>query len=94
MVQLSHLHMTTGTIRALTIWNLIGKMMSLLFTFMLSRLVIVFLPRSNQATFNFMAAVTVFSDLGIQENLSLLPLFPLLFAMSDGTRCHDLFFEC
>ena len=41
-----------------------------------------------------MAAVTVFSDLGIQENLSLLPLFPLLFAMSDGTRCHDLFFEC
>ena len=91
MVQLSHLHMTTGTIRALTIWNLIGKMMSLLFT-TLSRLVIVFLPRSNQATFNFMAAVTVFSDLGIQENVSLLPLFPLLFAMSDGTRCHDLSF--
>ena len=36
MVQLSHLHMTTGNIRALTIWNLIGKMMSLLFN-MLSR---------------------------------------------------------
>ena len=77
MVQLSHPYMATGKTIGLTIWSFVSKVMSLLFN-MLSRLVTAFLPRSNQATFNFMAAVTVFSDLGIQENLSLLPLFPLL----------------
>ena len=44
MVQLSHPHMTTGKIIALTRWNFVGKVMSLLFN-MLSRFVIVFLPR-------------------------------------------------
>ena len=38
--------MTTGKTRALTIWNFVGKVMSLLFN-MLSSLVIVFLPRSK-----------------------------------------------
>ena len=42
MVHLSHLYMTTGKTRALTIWIFVGKVMSLLFN-MLSRLVIVFL---------------------------------------------------
>ena len=46
MVQLSHLYMTTGKPIALTRWTFIGKVMSLLFN-MLSRLVIVFLPRSK-----------------------------------------------
>ena len=31
-----------------------------------------------------MAAVTILSDSGAQENLSLFPLFPLLFAMRRG----------
>ena len=31
MVQLSHLYMTTGKTIALTIWNFVGKVMSLLF---------------------------------------------------------------
>ena len=44
MVQLSHLYMTTGKTTALTIWNFVGKVMSLLFH-MLSRFVIAFLPR-------------------------------------------------
>ena len=44
MVQLSHLYMATGKTIALTIWNFVGKMMSLLFN-MLSRFVIAFLPR-------------------------------------------------
>ena len=44
MVQLSHLHMTTGKTTALTIQTFVGKVMSLLFN-MLSRLVIAFLPR-------------------------------------------------
>ena len=46
MVQLSHLYMTTGKTIALTRWIFVGKVMSLLFN-MLSRLVIIFLPRSK-----------------------------------------------
>ena len=46
MVQLSHPYMTTGKTIALTRWTLVGKVMSLLFI-ILSRLVIVFLPRSK-----------------------------------------------
>ena len=51
----------------LTRWTFVGKVMSLLFN-MLSRLVIAFLPRNKQASFNFMAAVTICSDFGAQEN--------------------------
>ena len=46
MVQLSHPHMTTGKIIALTIWTFVLKVMFLLFN-MWSRLVIAFLPRSK-----------------------------------------------
>ena len=46
MDQLSHLFMTTGKTRALTIQTFVGKVMSLLFN-MLSRFVIAFLPRSK-----------------------------------------------
>ena len=64
-VQLSHPYMTTRKTIALTRRTFVGKVMSLLFN-MLFRLVITFLPRSK--TFNFMAAVTICSDLGAQEN--------------------------
>ena len=47
MVQLSHLHMTTGKTIALTRQTFVGKVMSLLFN-MLSRWVIAFLPRSKR----------------------------------------------
>ena len=46
IIQLSNPYMTTGKIIVLTRWNFVGKVMSLLFN-MLSRLVIIFLPRSN-----------------------------------------------
>ena len=46
IVQLSHPYMTTGKTIALTRWTFFSKVMSLLFN-MLSRLVIVFLPRSK-----------------------------------------------
>ena len=46
MVQLSHPYVTTGKTTALTRWTFVGKIMPLLFN-MLSRLVIVFLPRSK-----------------------------------------------
>ena len=46
MVQLSYLYMTTGKTITLARWTLVCKLISLLFN-MLSRFVIVFLPRSN-----------------------------------------------
>ena len=46
-VQLSHPYMTTGKTIALTRWNFVGKVMSLLLN-MLSKLVITFLPRSKR----------------------------------------------
>ena len=46
MVQLSHPYMTTGKTMALTRRTFVGKVMSQLF--MLSRLVIAFLPRSKR----------------------------------------------
>ena len=46
IVQLSHPYMTTGKTIALTRWNLVGQVLSMLFN-MLSRLVIAFLPRGK-----------------------------------------------
>ena len=45
IVQLSHQYMTTGKTTVLTVWTFVSKVMYLLFN-MLSRFVIVFLPRS------------------------------------------------
>ena len=66
IVQHSHPYMTTGKIIALTRRTFVGKVMSLLLN-MLSRLVITFLPRRKRR-FNFMAAVTICSDFGVQKN--------------------------
>ena len=86
--------MTTGKTTALTMWTFVGKIMSLLFN-MLSRFAIAFLPR-EQVFFNFMAAFTVYSDFGAQENSQpLFPLFPHLFAMKWWDQIPwSLFFEC
>ena len=46
-VQLSHPYMTTGKTIALTRWNFVGKVMSLLLN-MLYRLVVIFLPRNKR----------------------------------------------
>ena len=62
IVQLSHPYMTTGKTIALTRQTFVGKVTSLLLN-MLSRLVIAFFPRSKHL-FNFVAAVTICSDLG------------------------------
>ena len=66
LVQLSYPYMTTGKTIALTRRTPVGKVMSLLLD-MLSRLVITFLPRSK-CLLNFMAAVTICSDLGAPQN--------------------------
>ena len=62
MGQFSHPYMTTGKTTALTRRTFVGKVMSLLFN-MLSRFDIVFLLK-EQASFHFMAAVTICSDFG------------------------------
>ena len=65
MAQLSHLYLTSGKTIALPLLAFVGKVMSLLFN-MLSRFVIVFLSRSK--CLNFVAAVTIHSNFGAQEN--------------------------
>ena len=91
MVQLSYPYMTTVKTIVLTVWTLVSKVISLLFN-MLSRFVIASLPRSR--CLNFMAAVTIHSDFGGQENKLChhFHCFPIYLAWSDGTRCHDLSF--
>ena len=65
MVQVSHPYMITGKTIPLTRQTFAVKVMSLVFN-MLSRLVIIFLPRSKRL--NFMTAVTICSDFGAQKN--------------------------
>ena len=66
MVQLSHPYMTIEKTTALTRQTFVVKVMSLLFN-MLSRFVTVLLP--GEALKDFLAAVTVHSDFGAQENI-------------------------
>ena len=80
VVQLSQPYLTTGKIRALTIWTFAGRVMSLLFN-ILSRLVIAFLPRSNHLISRLQSLSTVILEPKRRGNQSLLPPFPPLFAM-------------
>ena len=51
-------------------------------------------PSKEQVSFNFMAAVKVYSDFGGQENkiCHCFHCFPIYWPWSDGTRGHDLSF--
>ena len=91
ILQLSHPYMATGKTMALTRRTFACKVMSLLFN-MLSRFVIAFLPRSKHL--DFMAAVTICSDFGAQENkvCHCFHCFLIYLPRSDGTGCHDLVF--
>ena len=66
IVQLSHPYMTTGKTIDLTRQTFVGKVMSLLFNMLVW--VCHSFSSKEQASFNFMAAVTICSDLGTQEN--------------------------
>ena len=92
IVQLSLPYVTTEKTIALTRWTFIGKIMSLLFNIP-SRLVIP-LSSKEQASFNFMATVTICSDFGAQENkvCHYFHCLPNYLLWSDGTRCHNLSF--
>ena len=93
MVQLSHPYMTTGETIALTRQTFVTIAMCLLFN-MLSRFVTSFFFFKEQASFNFMAAVTICSDFGAQESRDChcFHCFPIYLPCSDGIKCHDLSF--
>ena len=84
----SHIpYMTTGKTIALTTRTSVGKVMSLLFN-MLSRLVIVFLPRSKCLLISWLQSPSAV----ILEPKKVSYCFPIYSPWSDGTRCHDLSF--
>ena len=79
MVQLSHPYMSTVKTIGLTRRTFVSKVMSLLLN-MLSRLVIAFLPRSKCLLISWLQSPSAAFG-APQNNLSLFPLFPHLFAM-------------
>ena len=91
IVQLSHPYMTTGKTTALTGWNFVGKVMSLLFN-MLSRLVITFLPRSKHLLISWLQSPSAVILELPKIVCHCFHCFPICLPRSDGTRCHDLSF--
>ena len=80
MVQLSHPDMTTRKTIALITQTFVSKVMSLLFN-MWSRFVIAFLPKNKQLLISRLQSLSTVILEPKKINLSLLPLFPHLFAM-------------
>ena len=91
IVQLSHPYMTTGKTRALTRWNLLGEVMSLLFN-ILSRLVIAFLQRSNHLLISWCSHYLQWFWSPQNKVCHCFRSFPIYLPWSDGTRCTDLVF--
>ena len=92
IVQLSYPYMTTGKTRALSRWTFVGKVMSLLLN-MLSRLVIIFLPRSKCLSISWLQSLSaVILEPPPAKVCHCFHCFPIYFPWSDGTRCHDLRF--
>ena len=79
-VQLSHAYMTTGKTITLTRRTFVGKITSLLF-YMLSRLVITFLPRSKFLLISWLQSPSALILEPIKISRILFLLFPHLFAM-------------
>ena len=75
-----HPYMTTGKSIVLTGWTFVGKVMSLLFN-MLSRLVIVFLPKSKCLLISKLQSPSAVILEAKKINLSLFLSFPHLFVM-------------
>ena len=81
----------TGKTTALTIWTFVYKIMSLLFN-MMSRFVIAFLPRSKYLLISWLKSPSVVILEPKKINLSLFPLFPLLFVMKWWGRMPQSYF--
>ena len=77
--------------RALTRWTFVAKVMSLLFN-MLSRLVIIFLPRSKYLLISWLQSPSAVTLEALKIVCYCFHCFPIYWPWSDGTRCHDLTF--
>ena len=88
IVHLSHPYMTTGKTIALTRRTFVSKVMSQLWN-MLSRLVIIFLPRSKYLLISWLQST---SAVILEPPNKMWHCFPIYFPWSDGTWCHDLCF--
>ena len=82
MVRLSHPYVATGKTITLTIHTFVNKGMSLLLN-MLSRFATAFLPR-RMHLFNFMAEVTLHSDLGAKKMKS------VTISSFSSSICHEV----
>ena len=91
IVQLSHPYMNNGKTIAVTRLTFVGKVMALIFN-MLSRLVIIFLPRSKHLLISRLQSTSAVILEPPKNSLPLFPLFPIYLPWSDGTGCHDLSF--
>ena len=81
---------------ALTRQTFVGKVMSLLFN-MLSRLVLAFLPRSKRLLISWLqslSTVILKPKKIVCQCFHCFHCFPIYLPWSDGTRFHDLSFEC
>ena len=83
IVQLSYPYMTTGKTIALTIWTFVRKVIALLFN-MLSRVGHSFSSK-EQASFNFMAAVTICRDFGAPPQIKFLTV-----SIVSPSICHEM----
>ena len=88
IVQLLHLYMTTRKTIALTVWNFVGL------CFLICCLGLSYFPSKKKVSFNFMLAVTIYSDFGAQENkvCHCFNCFSMYLPWSNGTGCCDLNF--
>ena len=84
--------MTTEKTIVLTIWTFVGKVMSLPFN-MLSRFVIVFLPRSKHLLISQLQSPSaMILEPKKIKSLTVFIVSPSYLPWKDGTRCHDLSF--
>ena len=91
-VELSHTHMTTGKVIALTRQTFVGKEMSLLFD-ILSKLVITFFPRSKRLLISWLQSPSaVISEPPKNKISHCFHCFPIYLVCSDGTGSYDLSF--
>ena len=92
IIQLWHSYMTIRKTITLTRWTFVGQVMSLLF-YMLSRLVITFLPRHKRLLISWLqsASAVIFGapKNKVSHNFH---CFPIYLPWSDGIGCHDLSF--
>ena len=91
IVQLSHPYMTTGKTIALTRRTFVDKVMSL-FSNMLSRLVITFLPRSKHLLISWLQSPSAVILEPRKIKSASFHCFRIYLPGSDGTGCHDLSF--